>query len=230
MRILIMTEQNELKREVEKFFNKNNFIVDFVETIQDAEYYLDVRSYDAIIFDRNISELDDNYLLSVILNEFGYNKSNIIILGLNSEDKQQRICSEIDFLRTAATDYMYIDSINEEIIEILYLRIISILRLRSIIYKNNSKFIFNLNEYSIVYDSKTLKLTKDEFSLLRYLSLNSGINSKEFIADAIYECPELEDLNKISRIVNSIRAKTEEAFKIDFIETFPRRGYKLINN
>lgn len=114
-------------------------------------------------------------------------------------------------------------------IEILYLRIISILKLRFIIYTNNSNITFNSNEYSIVHDSKTLKLTKDEFSLLQYLSLNSGINSKEFIQDGIYECPELEDINKISRIVNSIRAKTEKTFNIDFIETFPRRGYKFIN-
>lgn len=234
MRILLISENIDF---ISKLKNKlNNFIIDSVKLIKDAEYYLLFRNYDCIIIDKNSSCLEFRDLYDFITSEFIENKAIIIGIGINSDTIENKKRSEIDFLRTGGTEYIYINDMNEEILEIFKLRIIAALRLKikyqeySISLENNSNIFFSKDEVKIIFNSITVELSKNEFSLLSIISSREGCFSKEQLMDLIFEEPELVESNIISKMVNSLREKTIKYLNIDFIETVRGRGYRFINH
>ena len=90
-------------------------------------------------------------------------------------------------------------------------------------------FFLNIAERTIEKDDKKLELTKNEYNILYYLSINKGkIVSRDDIMDYLWESEEFIDDNTLSVNVKRLRNKLEELGFVDKIETRRGQGYILV--
>ena len=90
-------------------------------------------------------------------------------------------------------------------------------------------FVLNIAERVIEKEDKKIELTKNEYSILYYLSINKGkVVSRDEIMDYLWESEEFIDDNTLSVNVKRLRNKLEELGFIDRIETRRGQGYLLV--
>lgn len=84
----------------------------------------------------------------------------------------------------------------------------------------------NLSNGTVVYNKKTVEITKNELKILSYLLKNRGnIVSREKLMNYLWDCEMFIDDNTLSVNVTRIRKKLEEIGVKDVIETRRGLGY-----
>ena len=220
-KILIVEDDKEIRKELETFLNKNGFIAKSLEkfdnTIQDI---LDEKS-DLVLLDINLPYTDGEYVCKEIRKT-----SDVPIIMVTSRD------NEIDELMSlyGGADQYVTKPYN---IQILLAKINGLLKRNQKSEKgiqkiNCNDFILNIAERVIEKDSQKIELTKNEYSILYYLSINKGkIVSRDGIMDYLWESQEFIDDNTLSVNVKRLRDKLQELGLIDRIETRRGQGYLL---
>ncbi len=220
-KILIVEDDKKIRKELETFLNKNGFIAKSLEkfdnTIQDI---LDEKS-DLVLLDINLPYTDGEYVCKEIRKT-----SDVPIIMVTSRD------NEIDELMSlyGGADQYVTKPYN---IQILLAKINGLLKRNQKSEKgiqkiNCNDFILNISERIIEKDSQKIELTKNEYSILYYLSINKGkIVSRDEIMDYLWESQEFIDDNTLSVNVKRLRDKLEELGLIDRIETRRGQGYLL---
>ena len=90
------------------------------------------------------------------------------------------------------------------------------------------EFSLNIYERVIKKDNKKIDLTKNEYTILYYLSINRNkLVSRDEIMDYLWESEEFIDDNTLSVNIKRLRNKLEELGLIDVIETRRGQGYIL---
>ncbi len=220
-KILIVEDDKKIRKELETFLNKNGFIAKSLEkfdnTIQDI---LDEKS-DLVLLDINLPYTDGEYVCKEIRKT-----SDVPIIMVTSRD------NEIDELMSlyGGADQYVTKPYN---IQILLAKINGLLKRNQKSEKgiqkiNCNDFILNIAERVIEKDSQKIELTKNEYSILYYLSINKGkIVSRDEIMDYLWESQEFIDDNTLSVNVKRLRDKLQELGLIDRIETRRGQGYLL---
>ena len=220
-KILIVEDDKKIRKELETFLNKNGFIAKSLEkfdnTIQDI---LDEKS-DLVLLDINLPYTDGEYVCKEIRKT-----SDVPIIMVTSRD------NEIDELMSlyGGADQYVTKPYN---IQILLAKINGLLKRNQKSEKgiqkiNCNDFILNISERIIEKDSQKIELTKNEYSILYYLSINKGkIVSRDEIMDYLWESQEFIDDNTLSVNVKRLRDKLQELGLIDRIETRRGQGYLL---
>ena len=89
-------------------------------------------------------------------------------------------------------------------------------------------FILNVAERVIEKDNKKIDLTKNEYSILYYLSTHKEkVVSRDEIMDYLWESEEFIDDNTLNVNIKRLRTKLEELGVKDKIETKRGQGYLL---
>ena len=84
----------------------------------------------------------------------------------------------------------------------------------------------NLSNGTVIYDDKTIEITKNELKILSYLIKNKGkIVSREKLMNYLWDCEMFIDDNTLSVNVTRIRKKLEEIGLKNIIETRRGLGY-----
>ena len=90
------------------------------------------------------------------------------------------------------------------------------------------EFSLNIYERVIKKDNKKIDLTKNEYTILYYLSINRNkLVSRDEIMDYLWESEEFIDDNTLSVNIKRLRNKLEELGFIDVVETRRGQGYIL---
>ena len=90
--------------------------------------------------------------------------------------------------------------------------------------------ILNLKSTDLVYEGEVIKLTKDEFQILRVLFEHAGsIVSRDDMMKELWNSDFFIDDNTLSVNVARLRKKLEEAGLSNFIETKKGIGYGLVH-
>ena len=77
--------------------------------------------------------------------------------------------------------------------------------------------------------AKKIELTKNEYSILYYLSMHKGtVVSRDELMDCLWESEEFIDDNTLNVNIKRLRTKLEELGFVDKIETKRGQGYILI--
>lgn len=221
-RILIVEDDKKLRSELEIFLNKNGFMAKGLEkfnnTIQDI---LDENA-DLVLLDINLPYSDGEFVCKEIRKV-----SNVPIIMVTSRDNE---IDELMSLNYGADQYVT-KPFN---IQILLAKIVGLLKRNQNAGNNQDKidcngFVLNTAERVIEKDDKKIDLTKNEYSILYYLSVHKNkVVSRDEIMDYLWESEEFIDDNTLSVNIKRLRTKLEEFGLQDKIETKRGQGYILV--
>jgi two-component system OmpR family response regulator len=217
MRTLIIESDPIIRKQISDQLNGMGYQVDITETIQDGEYYVNIRNYDLIVSELEIGTSSALNLLNTIKDDSS--KTSFIVLS-NKTDKE----SELSALRAGADDFIK----KPFDFEIFIARIENKLKFGANKIITIEDLIISPDEEKITYQGKDIELKGKPFEVLTHLARHrEQIVSKEQLLDAIWEEPELVTPNVIEVAINQVRQKIDKPLNISTIETIRRRGYRF---
>lgn len=220
-RILIIEDDEKLRNELEIFLNKNGYqaesLKNFDNTIKDI---LKINP-NLILLDINLPGADGEFICKEIRKQ-----SNMPIIIVTSKD------NEIDELLSInnGADHYITKPFN---IHILLAKISSLLRRTNMISENSNiidakDFILDIDKSTIQRDEKRIELTKNEFRILKYLTLNRNkIVTREDIMEFLWESEDFIGDGTLTVNITRVRNKLEELGLKELLETKRGQGYIL---
>ena len=221
-KILIVEDDKKLRKELETFLNKNGFIAKSLEKFDDTIQDILNEKADLVLLDINLPYMDGEFVCKEVRK-----LSNVPIIMVTSRDNE---IDELMSLNYGADQYVT----KPYNIQILLAKINGLLKRNQKQEKGIQKidcdgFVLNIAERVIEKEDKKIELTKNEYSILYYLSINKGkVVSRDEIMDYLWESEEFIDDNTLSVNVKRLRNKLEELGFIDRIETRRGQGYLLV--
>ena len=220
-KILIVEDDKKLRQELETFLNKNGFqakgLEKFDNTIQDI---LNEKA-DLVLLDINLPYADGEFVCKEVRK-----LSNVPIIMVTSRDNE---IDELMSLNYGADQYVT----KPYNIQILLAKINGLLKRnkkqdKTLEEIDCGEFLLNIQERVIKKDNKKIELTKNEYTILYYLSINrKKLVSRDEIMDYLWESEEFIDDNTLSVNIKRLRDKLEELGLLDVIETRRGQGYIL---
>lgn len=220
-KILIIEDDEKLRKELEIFLNKNGYeatsLENFENPVKDA---IEINS-DLILLDINLPNIDGEYILKEIRKI-----SNVPIIMITSKDNE---LDELISLNYGADQYVT-KPFN---LQILLAKIAGLLRRSKITDTNQNKidcqdFILNVSKSMLERGNTQIELTKNELKILYFLVSKRGqIVSREEIINYLWESESFIDDNTLTVNMKRLRTKLEEVGLQDIIETKRGQGYIL---
>lgn len=220
-KILIIEDDEKLRKELEIFLNKNGYeatsLENFENPVKDA---IEINS-DLILLDINLPNIDGEYILKEIRKV-----SNVPIIMITSKDNE---LDELISLNYGADQYVT-KPFN---LQILLAKIAGLLRRSKITDTNQNKidcqdFILNVSKSMLEKENTQIELTKNELKILYFLVSKRGqIVSREEIINYLWERESFIDDNTLTVNMKRLRTKLEEVELQDLIETRRGQGYIL---
>ena len=220
-KILIVEDDKKLRSELETFLNKNGFIAKGLEKFDNTIQDILNENPDLVLLDINLPYSDGEFVCKEVRKT-----SNVPIIMVTSRD------NEIDELMSlyGGADQYVTKPFN---IQILLAKITGLLRRNQNSGINQEKidcngFTLNIAERVIEKDNKKIDLTKNEYSILYFLSIHKNtVVSRDEIMDYLWESEEFIDDNTLNVNIKRLRTKLEELGLEDKIETKRGQGYLL---
>lgn len=220
-KILIIEDDEKLRKELEIFLNKNGYeatsLENFENPVKDA---IEINS-DLILLDINLPNIDGEYILKEIRKV-----SNVPIIMITSKDNE---LDELISLNYGADQYVT-KPFN---LQILLAKIAGLLRRSKLTDTNQNKidcqdFILNVSKSMLEKGNTQIELTKNELKILYFLVSKRGqIVSREEIINYLWESESFIDDNTLTVNMKRLRTKLEEVELQDLIETRRGQGYIL---
>jgi two-component system OmpR family response regulator len=211
MRILIADDETELLELLKLSLQKEDWIIDVVDSVEEAKYHLDAFSYQIFIVDRTFHGKDR---VRELVNHSKIKNPNCGILVLSA---LASIDDKVEGLEYGADDYL------EKPFDIKELRARILALSRRYVPKT-----IRFGEIEIDPVLKTLSkngqdiiLSGNEQKLFFYLLERGTIVSREEILDNLYENPQNITSNAIDELIGRIRRKVDSGI----IKTVKTRGY-----
>ena len=221
-KILIVEDDKKLRKELETFLNKHGFIAKSLEKFDNTIQDILNKNADLVLLDINLPYIDGEFVCKEVRKT-----SDVPIIMVTSRDNE---IDELMSLNYGADQYVT----KPYNIQILLAKINGLLKRNQKQEKGIQKidcdgFVLNIAERVIEKEDKKIELTKNEYSILYYLSINKGkVVSRDEIMDYLWESEEFIDDNTLSVNVKRLRNKLEELGFIDRIETRRGQGYLLV--
>ena len=220
-KIVIVEDDKKIRKELEAFLNKNGFLAKGLEKFDNTIQDILAENADLVLLDINLPYLDGEFVCKEIRKV-----SNVPIIMVTSRD------NEIDELMSlyGGADQYVTKPYN---IQILLAKITGLLKRNQNSGKNPEKidckgFVLNIAERVIEKDNKKIELTKNEYSILYYLSMHQEkVVSRDEIMDYLWESEEFIDDNTLNVNMKRLRTKLEELGLENKIETRRGQGYLL---
>ena len=220
-KILIVEDDKKIREELETFLVKNGFIVKALEKFDNTvEDILEEKS-DLVLLDINLPFVDGEFVCKEIRKI-----SDVPIIMVTSRDND---IDELLSLNYGADQYVT----KPYNIQILLAKINGLLKRnkkqdKTLEEIDCGEFLLNIQERVIKKDNKKKELTKNEYTILYYLSINrKKLVSRDEIMDYLWESEEFIDDNTLSVNIKRLRDKLEELGLLDVIETRRGQGYIL---
>ena len=223
MKILIVEDEPEMRKEVQKFLESEQFLVEFAENYAKAISKIADYDYDCILLD---IMLPDGNGIDVLkeLRKLNKKTSVIILSAKNSvEDK-------VEGLDLGADDYLAKPFHMAE----LFARIKSAVRRNHqegnqfLIYKNIK---INPDDRLVFVNNQELKLNRKEYDLLYYFLLRPEKTfQRTTLAEAIWgdHMDQADSLDFIYSQVKNLRKKLKDSFAEADIQAVYGIGYKFV--
>jgi DNA-binding response OmpR family regulator len=218
MRILIVEDEPTLRKLEKRFLEKKSFVVDDVETGQEAILKLEINRYDCIILDLNLPE-KDGIQVSKELREAG-NSTPIIMVTARSQ-----IYDKLEGFSSGADDYITKPFDMKELVA----RVNAVIKRSSInqeeILKVSSMEIHP--EKNIVRDKgENIELSNKEMGVLEYMVRNKGkIISSEELLEHVWDSNIDMFTDTVKTHIKTLRKKIDPKKKL--IKTVRGKGYVI---
>lgn len=219
-KILIVEDDEKLRKELEIFLNKNGYEAKGLEKFDDVINDIINEKANLILLDINLPFIDGEYICKEVRKI-----SDVPIIMVTSRNNE---IDELISLNYGADQYVT----KPYNIQILLAKIAGLLKRNS---SNNQekidcgKFVLNISQSIIESQNKKIELTKNEFKILYYLAIHKGqIIARDEIIDYLWESESFIDDNTLTVNMKRLRNKLEELNLQDIIETKRGQGYILI--
>jgi len=213
MRMLTYKIDKEIIKKIE---DEDLYIVDDLDNFEDAIYHLEVRFYNLVL----VYESDIKNCIKLLYTTYNKNTAFIIISDNVSSG------FELKCFKNGALNV--IEAPVEK--DLLMARIEAIHRDN---FCNNlpikDSLSMDRDKQEIYDDNSEVSIKGKAFDILRYLVQNKHRPpiSKDELMCALWDEPEMVNLNVIEVNINQIRTKLKKEFNVDLIDTVRNRGYKL---
>lgn len=220
-KILIVEDDEKLRKELEIFLNKNGYKTKILENFSNTIEDILNENADLVLLDINLPNFDGEYILKEIRRV-----SEVPIIIITSRD------SEMDELLSMnyGADHYVTKPFN---IQILLAKIASVLRRSTALETSSNKincheFILNISKSLIEKDDKKIELTKNELKILHFLVQRRGkIVSREEIMEYLWDSESFIDDNTLTVNMTRLRNKLDELGLKQLITTKRGQGYIL---
>lgn len=217
MKILLVEDDLDLVKVLNKILILNGYIVDCANDGIEALDYLNINSYDLVIMDIMMPRLDGISTLKKIRKDG--NSVPVLLLTAKS-----MVDDKVEGLDNGADDYMTKPFQSKELLA----------RIRALTRRQNqitTMSVGNLTLYPNTYEmraEKTIKLTNKEFKVMEVLirNTNSYLGSEK-IMDSIYDISSDTEIGVIWVFISTLRKKLDEIGFNYNIVTRKGVGYRL---
>ncbi|MHB9879160.1 response regulator transcription factor [Pacificimonas sp. ICDLI1SI03] len=216
MRILIVEDEPTLGEQLKETLEGAGYAVDLATDGEDGHFLGDTESYDAVVLDLGLPEMDG----LTILDKWRKAERDMPVLVLTARDSWSDKVAGLD---SGADDYLGKPFKMEELIA----------RLRALIRRSAGLASSELEAGDVRLDTRSgrvtkagspVRLTAQEYKLLSYLMHHKGkVVSRTELIEHIYDQDFDRDSNTIEVFITRIRKK----LGADLIETIRGLGYTL---
>ena len=216
MRVLVVEDEPNLQRQLRTALESAGYAVDTASDGEDGHFLGSTESYDAVILDLGLPEIDG----LTVLDRWRKEGRVTPVLVLTARDSWSDKVAGLD---AGADDYLAKPFKTEELIA----------RLRALIRRSTGNASSELAAGEVRLDTRSgrvtlkgepVKLTAQEFKLLSYLMHNKGkMVSRTELIEHIYDQDFDRDSNTIEVFITRIRKK----LGADIINTTRGLGYSL---
>ena len=220
-KILIIEDDEKLRKELETFLNKNGFIATSLKKFDNAVEDIQKIQADLLLLDINLPYTDGEFICKEVRKI-----SNVPIIMVTSRDNEM---DELLSLNYGADQYVT----KPYNIQILLAKIVGLLKRNQNAGNNPDKidcgeFVLNTAGRIAEKEDNKVELTKNEYKILEYLVLyRQQLISRDEIMDYLWESKEFVDDNTLNVNIKRLRTKLTELGLIDQIETRRGQGYLL---
>jgi DNA-binding response OmpR family regulator len=221
MRILLLEDDEEIRQWVCKSFDSAGHTVDWFDNGPDALYAATTQSYDVLILDRMVPELDGLSLLKALRG--AKIKTPVIMLTAVGEVKDR-----VDGLEAGADDYLVKPFASSELLA----RVVALGRRGEqqqpeetaiLTYKDLE---LNLLKYTCHRNGKKIDLNTKEIRLLEQLMRNRGrVMTRTMLLERVWGINFEPETSIVETHVSRLRAKIDKPFDTALIHTKRGAGY-----
>ena len=220
-KILIAEDDKKLRKELETYLNKNGFTAKALEKFDNTIQDILKEKADLVLLDINLPYTDGEFVCKEVRKV-----SNVPIIMITSRDNE---IDELMSLNYGADQYVT----KPYNIQILLAKITGLLKRNqnagNLLEKIDCNgFVLNTAERVIEKEDQKIDLTKNEYSILYFLSTHKNkLVTRDELMDYLWESEEFIDDNTLSVNIRRLRTKLEEIGLSDKIETKRGQGYIL---
>lgn len=220
-KILIVEDDEKLRRELKIFLEKNGYEVKILEEFENAIQEILKENADLVLLDINLPYTDGEYICKEVRKV-----SDLPIIMVTSRNSE---IDELISLNNGADQYV----VKPYNVQILLAKIAGLLKRSQNTESNQNKincndFILNISKSCIEREDEQKELTKNELKILHYLALRKGqIVSRDEIINYLWDSESFIDDNTLTVNMTRLRTKLDEIGLQDKIETKRGQGYML---
>ena len=220
-KILIIEDDEKIRKELENFLNRNGYNAKALNRFNNLVEDIINEKSDLVLLDINLPYVDGEFVLKEIRK-----LSNVPIIMVTSRDSEM---DELISLNYGADQYVT----KPYNIQILLAKISVLLKRNQNAGINQDKidckdFILNRSKSMIEKDDLKVELTKNEISILYFLILHRAtIVPREDIIKYLWDSEYFIDDNTLTVNMKRLRGKLKEIGLNDIIETKRGQGYML---
>ncbi|ODJ47789.1 DNA-binding response regulator [Brochothrix thermosphacta] len=221
MKLLVVEDDSDLRSALVEGLRHSGYAVDEAENGEDALFQYETENYDLMILDLNLPERDGFSVLEKIREADLEFKVLILSARNQAEDKVRGLDVGANDYLTKPFDFIELEA-----------RIRNLLRRQFIQEKTDLEVAgikMSIDKNQVLVNETELKLTKKEFSILRYLLMTpSKVVSQEELISHVWDSHANQFSSSIRVHIASLRKKLKEQLGYDVIGTKVGVGYYLV--
>ncbi len=222
MRILIIEDDAEVSAYLVKGFRENGHVVDAATNGRDGLFMATTETYDLLIIDRMMPELDGLTLIKT-LRGAGNHTPALILSALGEVDDR------VKGLRAGGDDYLVKPFAFAELLaraEILARRNTPAASAESDAVLTSGEVTIDLLSRKVSRAGKSVELQPREFQLLAYLMKHQGqVVTRTMLLENVWDYHFDPQTNVIDVHISRLRRKLEQGSEVPFIRTVRGAGY-----
>lgn len=222
MRILVIEDDKEVSTYLSKGLKENGHVVDAASNGRDGLFMATTESYDLLIVDRMLPELDGLTLIKT-LRGAGKHTPVLILSALGEVDDR------VKGLRAGGDDYLVKPFAFAELLaraEILARRNMPTTNAESDATLASGEVVVDLLSRKVLRAGKAVDLQPREFRLLAYLMKHKGqVVTRTMLLENVWDYHFDPQTNVIDVHISRLRRKLEQGSETPFIRTVRGAGY-----